>query len=367
MSQAAEKIRREIETRGSISFARFMELALFCPVCGYYEAEKDRIGKSGDFFTSVSVGSLFGELLAFQFADWLQELRSADSGLRIVEAGAHDGKLARDILSWMQRQRPGLFNELEYCIIEPSARRQQCQAKTLGSFADKTRWLSQWSDWKGGSRVTEVDGIIFSNELLDAMPVHRYGWDASERTWFEWGVAFEQGNFVWQRMLSVAQCPSFVSELPQELLDVLPDGFVLEFSPAAQKWWREAAEHLRAGKLLMFDYGLTTEEFLAPQRSGGTARAYFRHQAVGDLLANPGEQDITAHVNFSLIESAGESAGLKTIGLWPQAKFLTEIVQRALREPENFGEWNAARNRQFQTLTHPEHLGRAFRTLLQSR
>jgi SAM-dependent MidA family methyltransferase len=367
LTQAAEKIRREIETHGSIPFARFMELALFCPVCGYYEAEKDRIGKRGDFYTSVSVGNLFGELLAFQFAEWLQELRSADCRVRIVEAGAHDAQLARDILDWMQRQRPRLFGELEYCIIEPSARRQQWQAETLRSFAGKTRWISQWSDCKRGPQFTHVVGIIFSNELLDAMPVHRYAWDAGEKTWFEWGVTVRQGNFVWQRMPPADDCPSFVSGLPQELLDVLPDGFVLEHSPAAETWWREAAEHLRAGKLLALDYGLTTEEFLAPERSRGTARAYLRHHAVGNLLANPGEQDITAHVNFSAVQSTGELAGLSTIGFMSQAKFLTGIVERVLREPNQFGDWNAARSRQFQTLTHPDHLGHAFRVLIQSR
>ena len=111
-----------------------MELALYCPVHGYYETKKDNPGRHGDFYTSVGVGELFGQLLAFQFAEWLEQLRIADCGLRIAEAGAHDGRLAKDILAWLQLKRPKLFEQIEYWIIEPSARRQEWQKKTLKDF-----------------------------------------------------------------------------------------------------------------------------------------------------------------------------------------------------------------------------------------
>src|SRR5277367_2001472 len=124
MKQPAEIIRREIEKSGVLTFARFMELALYCPESGYYETQKDIIGRRGDFYTSASTGELFGQLLAFQFAGWLEEMRMADCGLRIIEAGAHDGKLAGDILNWLQLYRPKLFSKIEYGIIEPSVRRQ---------------------------------------------------------------------------------------------------------------------------------------------------------------------------------------------------------------------------------------------------
>ena len=109
-------IRREIAARGVLSFARFMELALYCPVYGYYETKKDNLGQRGDFYTSVSVGKLFGQLLAFQFAEWLEaEVESQKSEVRIVEAGAHDGKLTGDILDWLQSSRPKLFRQIQYC------------------------------------------------------------------------------------------------------------------------------------------------------------------------------------------------------------------------------------------------------------
>ena len=379
-----EIIAGEISKDGPISFARFMELALYCPLYGYYEVKKDNVGRAGDFFTSVSVGSLFGEMLAFQFAEWLApEVGSRKSEVRIAEAGAHDAKLAKDILTWLRRCRPGLFDQLEYVIIEPSARRQEWQRETLRDFESKVRWLTELP---AASRLAvgfpPFAGILFSNELLDAFPVRRFGWDARQKKWFEWGVALDGGKFVWtkfqklevggQRSESENQSvqpnfPSSIFHLPSSLLEVLPDNFTTEICPAAERWWRDAAAFLRNGKLFTFDYGLSAEEFFSPERNDGTVRAYRRHQLCTDLLARPGEQDLTAHVNFTAIQNAGEAAGLKTEAFVSQAKFLTQIAEQIWRRPADFGEWTPAHTRQFHTLTHPQHLGRPFRALVQSR
>jgi len=363
MKTTAEIIRREIGERGVLPFARFMELALYAPDCGYYEMESGNVGKRGDFYTSVSVGNLFGELLAFQFAKWLEELRNAECGVQIIEAGAHDGKLAGNILNWLQLNRPKLFTQIEYCIIEPSPRRQEWQCETLKQFAPRVRWLSRFD----GSAVQRFNGIIFSNELLDAFPVQRFGWDAKNKKWFEWGVAIEGEKFIWAKIQKPqSDFPSAICRLPSSLLDVLPDDYTVEISPAAESWWREAANMLENGKLLTIDYGLTADELISPARTNGTLRAYSRHHANDDILANVGEQDLTAHVNFSAIRKTGEDAGLITEEFCPQAKFLTEILARAAKN-NSFGRWDSSDTRQFQTLTHPEHLGRAFRVLVQSR
>jgi SAM-dependent MidA family methyltransferase len=357
MKTPAEIIRREIAERGVLPFARFMELALYAPDCGYYETEKSNVGKRGDFYTSVSVGNLFGELLAFQFAEWLEELRTANRGLQIVEAGAHDGKLAKDILNWLQLNRPKLFAQINYCIIEPSARRQEWQRATLKDFAPRVHWISRFND----STIQQFSGIIFSNELLDAFPVQRFGWDAKNRKWFEWGVAIDGEKFIWAEIHN-----SEFGIRNSELEAVLPDNYTVEISPAAENWWREAANILENGKLMAMDYGLAADELFSPARTNGTLRAYFRHHASDDILANAGEQDLTAHVNFSAIRKAGEDAGLITEFFCPQSKFLTEILARAAKT-HSFGEWDSSDTRQFQTLTHPEHFGRAFRVLIQSR
>ena len=124
---------------------------------------------------------------------------------------------------------------------------------------------------------------------------------------------------------------------------------------------------MRRGKLLTLDYGLTGEEFLSPQRGQGTLRAYFRHVLTADVLAYPGEQDLTAHVNFTELQKTGEAVGLTTDGLTSQSQFLTQIAERAWQPNAQFGEWSAVEQRQFQTLTHPEHLGRNFRVLVQTK
>jgi SAM-dependent MidA family methyltransferase len=368
LSQITEKITTEITARAAMPFARFMELALYCPDCGFYEKEKDNVGKHGDFFTNVSVGALFGELLAHQFGEWLEtedETRNAQFGtqcteLRIVEAGAHDGQLAHDILSWMRVHREHTFARLKYCIVEPSARRREWQQEKLQDFSERIKWVPEISALKLDLQSSKA--VIFSNELLDAMPVHRFGWDARAGKWFEWGVAFEGGKFVWSRLEnSKFQIPN------SELEAVLPDGHVIEISPAAEAWWRAAAETLERGKLLAIDYGFTAEEQFSPSRPNGTLRAYYQHHVAEDVLANPGEQDLTAHVNFSAIQKIGEAAGLRTEAFCTQSQFLTRIVEKIFQRPGSFGEWGAKQTRQFQTLTHPDHLGRAFRVLVQSR
>jgi SAM-dependent MidA family methyltransferase len=378
----SETIATEIADRGIIPFSRFMDLALYCPVYGYYEREADSVGKAGDFYTSPSVGPLFGEMLAWQFSKWLEPeaARGSHSGgrrVQMVEAGAHGAALARDILGWLRCHQAEIFGRLDYWILEPSPQRRERQAQALRDFHGQVHWAADWSALRAnlptasGARISHgVGGIIFSNELLDALPVHRLGWDAKRRSWFEWGVGNRDGRFVWEAMPSgeikwETSHPHL--NLPDELKAILPEGFSTEVCPAATDWWRSAAESLQRGKLITFDYGLEAEEFFLPQRRQGTLRSYRGHQVVDDVLANPGSQDITAHVNFSDIQSVGERAGLKTELLETQSRFLIGLASRVLQNPGAFGEWTPQRTRQFQTLTHPEHLGRAFRVLVQSR
>jgi len=416
LNKVVEIISEEIARRGSITFARFMELALYCPIYGYYEREQDIVGRRGDFYTSVSVGSLFGELLAWQFADWLEDggptsapssvrtgsqgdasertttpnLRTGPHFLRtpqLVEAGAHDGRLAKDILGWLREKRPALFERLEYWIIEPSARRRAWQERTLSPFAGQVHWVD---DLEGLRRIQKsgITGVIFSNELLDSFPVHRLGWDAKQRAWFEWGVTVRDGQFCWLRMGQTlplnAGSESLVKSVSSDVVPStfhhsstpplqpsaspkLPDEFAIEICPAAEQWWRTASDVLRCGKLLTFDYGVTTEELPLPEKTQGTLRAYQGHHVSRDLLASPGQQDLTAHVNFSAIQAAGESAGLNTEAFLTQEHFLTRIFTQACEGESDFGGWSSQRTRQFQTLVHPDHLGRAFRVLVQGR
>ena len=360
MKTPTEFIREEIRRAGVIPFARFMELALYAPGTGYYEAQGDRVGRSGDFITSVSVGSLFGELLAVRFAEWLEALNPETGGRRIAEAGAHDGKLAADILSWLQQNRPRLFSKIEYVIVEPSPLRQEWQRETLKAFGPQVRWIAGFND----PALPPFHGVFFSNELLDAFPVHRLGWDANEKKWFEWGVMADGEKFRWAKISNLS-CEVKVN-CPPGLEAVLPDGYSLEICPAAEQWWREASRFLKGGQLLTIDYGFSDDEQFSPARLNGTLRAYRHHQISDDVLAHAGEQDLTAHVAFSALQKAGEEAGFKTDYFGGQPQFLTQIFSAAIKANSLTG-LDPKKIRQFHALTHPEHLGRAFRVLVQSR
>lgn len=368
MNELAEKIAQKIHVSGPMCFAEFMDLALYCPNLGYYEGEKDRVGRGGDFYTSVSAGQVFGNLLAFQIAEWSRSPRlGLENGpLQIVEAGAHRGDLARDILSWMQRHAPDVFDRLDYWIVGPSSALQSAQKSALTDRHNVT-WANDLEAvakrLSGGVR-----GIILSNELLDAMPVHRVSWDKRARRWFEFGVTLEGGTFAWER-LPVA-CPAVahstkLSRLPPALADVLPDGFSTEVESASPAWWTEASRALARGYLVTFDYGLEWDEFFTPHRANGTLRGYRKHQYVTDILQHPGFQDITAHVDFTAIREAGEAQGLHTLAQMQQSKFLVQLTERYLTG--GFPTWTAAEIRQFRTITHPEGLGRALQVLVQER
>jgi len=362
----AARLREEIRGRGAIPFARFMELALYAPGLGYYEQERPQVGRAGDFLTSVSVGPIFGWLLAMQFALWETSAHDGLTGpppaLQLVEAGAHDGRLAVDILDWLEARRPSLYSRLRYWVVDPSPRRRAWQRKVLTRHERIVQWAAT---------VPEVpsDGfrIVFSNELLDAMPVHRLGWDAANSAWFEWGVSWGDEGFRWVKLspptLNLEHVPGMP---PGALLPVLPDGFIVETSPAAQQWWSATAASLGRGILVTIDYGYTEEQRFSPNRTRGTLRAFQRHRAMSNLLSEPGEQDITAHVDWTTIRETGEAAGLTTIGLFKQGQFFASLGAKWQEEMSNSDELIESELTHLKELIHDDHFGRHFSILVQA-
>lgn len=353
MTFLERKILEELAKAPAMSFARFMELALYCPDYGFYEKEPDTIGKGGHFYTSVSIGKVFGELLAFRFAQWLGEAPTM-----IVEAGAHDGRLALDVLDWLQHYRPALYANLTYCLIESSSRRRSWQEQTLAVHSGKTRWLPDLLHLRANGGTPR---IIFSNELLDAFPVHVLRWNSSARKWIEMGVAHDGQQYCW---MPLGQAPAEVGPfLPEQVLcPALPDGYQVEISPSAIQWWKQAAQLPGIVRLLTFDYGFSAEDRWAAERQSGTLRAYDRHRSSLEVLHEPGERDITAHVDFPALKAAGEAAGLVTAQYTTQGRYLSKIAADA--GPD--WHWTPERTHQFQTLTHPDHLGASFKVLEQA-
>ncbi len=368
-------LRDRVKDAGILPFWRFMHLALYHPDHGYYEKSLGQVGRQGDFFTSVSVGPLFGELLGWQFAHWAAQ--ASWPRWQIVEAGAHDGALALDILSSLRDSSAVPKNSFRYVIVEPSARRRQAQQQKLAGFNDIVTWIADWAEFE----PAKLKGIIFANELLDAFPVFRFAWNGARGGWQEWGVGCEQDRFTWQIISDSqginASCEEsnlrqealaiLEEKIPSDLHPGLPAGFTVEICPEATRWWRKAGSHLDAGYLVTLDYGLTKAEFWAAGRTTGNLKAIRNHCVVPDALANPGDQDITAPIDFSQLQATGEQHGLQTISLVRQEIFLTNILATMQDHRPSPMAWDANRIRQFQTLIHPSHLGWNFKALVQRR
>ncbi|HUS34706.1 MAG TPA: SAM-dependent methyltransferase [Verrucomicrobiae bacterium] len=356
INPVASTIQTEITRAGIISFARFMELALYDCDHGYYR--KSHIGKAGDFFTNVSVGPLFGQMLAYYLA---RELAPLPGEIQIAEAGANDGSLAADILRWLNTNRPEFAQRLTYYIVEPIPELQQRQRDKLSNTPRATVPTTPKIEWKTTlENLPQINGAILSNELLDAFPIHFFRWSKSQNDWQEIGVTMDKNsNFTFAPL---PDAPTFdaLSDL-KPLEPYLPENFTVEFSPTAEAWAETAARKLTQGLFLASDYGDESTALWTPARAQGTLRAYRNHKLADNPLADPGEQDLTAHVNFTRIRAALQRAGLTVSPLQPQSTFLTNFAAEFLTNPTDRD------IRQFQTLTHPDHLGRAFKLLLAKR
>jgi len=314
-------IAREIAAHeGWLSFARFMELALYAPGLGYYSAGLDKFGAGGDFVTAPEMSALFGQAIANQAA---QVLRL--TGGNILEVGAGSGKLALDLI--LELERLGQLPQ-RYCILELSAdlrlRQQQRIERDAPHLLPRFAWLD--------TLPRRFTGLVLGNEVLDAMPVHLVTWHNGQI--FERGVSLQEGRFVW------CERPLTGGELLHQAQALAPAGFVSgaaaytsEISLAAQGFMRSLGQMLEQGLILMLDYGFGASEYYHPQRSSGTLMCHYRHQAHADPFFLPGLQDLTAHVDFSAMARAATEAGMTLAGYASQANFLincglTELLAR---------------------------------------
>ena len=336
-------IRETIQREGPIPFAWFMEQALYHPAHGYYSSGRCAIGRRGDYFTSVSVGPLFGKLLAAQFAEVWERLGRPDD-FTIVEQGAHHGEFAGDALAALRERWPECFATMRYRIVEPFPILQQRQEDTLRSFAEKLEWV------KAIDEMAPFCGVHFSNELLDAMPVHLL--IAEDGKWQERFVDSNSSGF------------TFV-ERPAEnrLLGKLPfppaAGYETEVNLATLAWIETLAPKLQRGVILTADYGFNREVFCAPERRTGTLQCYAEHRVLPSPLEDVGERDLSAHVEWTSLAERAEAAGLTIAGFTDQHHFLTGLLAADLE----LATAAAKNNRALQTLLHPEFLGTKFQFL----
>ncbi|MDR2219613.1 MAG: SAM-dependent methyltransferase [Methylobacillus sp.] len=343
-------IRDEIAAQGGwISFARYMELALYAPGLGYYSAGLQKFGASGDFVTAPEISPLFGQTLARQVAQVL----IACNG-NVLELGAGTGKLAVQVLTELQQL--GAVPE-HYFILEVSAHLRRVQQETTWrelphELAVRVEWLE--------SLPGEFTGCIIGNEVLDALPVHVVVTSPIQGAeLFERGIAIKNESLVWRERPASQRLTAHFATHP------LPSGMVTEVCPAAAALIASLAFRLRQGAMLFMDYGFPRREYYHPQRSEGTLMCHYRHHAHGDPLLFPGLQDITAHVDFSAIAEAATACGMQVAGYATQAQFLinagiTELLART--SPDDVDAY-LPRAAEAQKLISPAEMGELFKVI----
>ncbi|MDV3000213.1 MAG: hypothetical protein N5P05_001819 [Chroococcopsis gigantea SAG 12.99] len=302
-----------------ITFAQYMALALYHPQHGYYSSGAVKIGNRGDFFTSSSLGPDFGQLLAEQFLEIGQILGES---LSLVEVGAGNGSLAGDILDYLATNATEFYKHLHYIIIEESPVLREIQKVNLEIHRENGCNLS-WESWEDIDN-NSLRGCIFSNELIDAFPVHKIVLEKGElkEIYVAIGEPFAEviGN------LSTPELALYFQRVDIDINSgEYPDGYVSEINLEAVKWIERAARKLDRGYMITIDYGYPARKYYHPQRYRGTLKCYYQHQHHDDPYTCIGNQDITTHVDFTALEKSGEEAGLKNLGYTQQGMFLMAL------------------------------------------
>ena len=330
---------------GWISFARYMELALYAPGLGYYSGGAAKLGKDGDFTTAPEITPLFGKTLA-QIVQVLMQQSTA----QLLEFGAGTGRLAFDILTEM---KAGGVQVDSYAIVELSGELRARQQQLLADFP-QVRWLDQLP--------ASFTGVVIGNEVLDAMPVHLVV--KSGDGWLERGLALANDNFVYHDKPAAER---LTAQIPQQ--EELPDGYMSEVHPASTAFMRSLAAMLNAGEkgaAILIDYGFPATEYYLPQRDQGTLMCHYRHHSHPEPLYLPGLQDITAHVDFTTMARTAVEAGIDLLAYTSQAAFLLaaglgEVLMRTA--PTDAARYLPQTNA-VQRLTSPAEMGELFKVLV---
>jgi SAM-dependent MidA family methyltransferase len=306
-----KKIIEEIRMKGPITFERFMSMALYDPEFGYYNTESRKIGREGDYYTSSYLHPVFGSIMGRQIEEMWNFMGRPDD-FRIVEMGAGAGYVCKDMLESLRNS--DFFSSLRYTIIEQSPVMRASQQELLQEFSGKVEWASALD---GCGSVT---GCIFSNELLDAFPVHLVRMEDSLREVY---LDFEDETGLVERTgdLSSEGIARYFSEFSL----ALGKGYTTEVNLRIKDWLLKINEVLQRGFILSVDYGYPAWDYYSEDRNRGTLLCYYEHQTNETPYLNIGEQDITAHVNFSAVKKWGEEIGIRTAGYCGQGAFLVSL------------------------------------------
>jgi len=297
----------KIKKNGPVCFRDFMEMCLYYPGLGYYTAPRSRIGVDGDFYTSASLTPAFGAMIGRQLEEMWRIL--GEEAFTIVEYGAGNGTLCRDILSYLQ-DNGEMYRRLRYHIIE---RNPFACAVAQQQLSEKVYWYEQIKD------MPAIHGCILSNELIDNFPVHQV---VMQQELMEVFVDYRDGNGFVEILRPAGQA---LRDYLSALEITLQEGCRMEINLQAIDWLRETAASLQKGYVMTIDYGYQSAALHKAHRSQGTLLCYHRHAVTDRLYENIGQQDITAHVNFSALRHWGRAAGLTECGFTDQCHFLLSL------------------------------------------
>jgi SAM-dependent MidA family methyltransferase len=351
-----ERIKRE----GPITFRDFMQTALYDPELGYYNTERLKIGTQGDYYTSSNVHRAFGAVLGRAFAElWAGSVEP----LTIVEIGAGTGQLAADVLSAMRDEHPATFDPLTYVLVEASTAMRKHQRDKL-AFGDRVRFC-------GPNELEQrpVRGIVFSNEFVDALPVHRarYMSGALEEQYVGVGSATDAAPLalVWSKPSTKR-----LAEYLERIAVTLREGQVIEINLDAIDWLGCMASALEHGLLVTIDYGDTAQHLCTPDRRSGTLRSFYRHRLIDSPLERIGEQDLTASVNFTALIEYGRDLGFELVSYERQTAFLTRmgLIERIAAQHDASDSLDDLKERlAVKNLFVPGGVSDSFRVLIQRR
>ncbi len=345
-------IRRAIEQseNKAISFAEFMGLALYHPKYGYYTSANQVLGREGDFTTAPELGAVFGRILAVKIASLFESNRAAP---RIYEFGAGNGSLAFQILSELSLLDCRVE---EYVIIEVSPRLKQIQQQSVSQLAPEQLSKVVWLD---AFQAESMQGVVIANEVLDAMPVELMRCENGEVLQ---GYIVESGNG-FQIEFRDTLDKEIESTIDRLDLPELENGYTSELHCRAEAWMRQIAECLKAGAVLIADYGFPQHEYYHPDRREGTLMCHRRHHSLHDPFAYIGCQDITAHLNFSALAQVAQSSGLEVNGFTTLAGFIVDIGIGRLDFNDCQGTERLSVAQQLNTLTSPAEMGELFKMM----
>lgn len=349
------------EGNGFISFERYMELSLYHSNLGYYTRESHRVGKAGDFITSVSIGKCYGTILAHYFSSLIELQFSKEKQIVIVEFGAEYGDLAIDIMSELKNiLNDEQFQNLKYLVVEPfDSKRRKLKNRLVNEELNNIKVIADLND------QNNLNGFVLGNEVLDAMPFKRVRF--RNKKWVELGVGLEKSD----KSLSLIEVENgiqceLLSAWALDASNELPEGFTTEVNLRLNKFIESIYSSFSKVSGLFIDYGSTTDELIASNRLGGTVRGYSDHKYITDLLASPGTHDITANVNFDDFRLMAQRAGFEVIGPIEQYRFLTNAAKNWLIDIEKSQMQRADKEQiinQFKMLIHPTTMGRSFKML----